>query len=393
MHEIGGAVSKQTDASTYRDSPSLSLALPSTPTAVESAISITCFDNEIPRFVEPALNMLYGSLYSSMAHFRVHGGIENASTFVARRYQDIVAIFLFRIENRQVRVINEGMPIDEETVTCFANYIFDRFHFIDLISFNAVESAVKHLRFPYQQYNCTEDSVVTLPVSPDKYLNLLGKSTRKNIKQYMNRLKHDYPSFNFQVYDGREVDEKIIRGVIRFNRLRFANKGKVSSITPVDEERIVQMVRECGIVGVCTIDDKMAAGSIIYCIGDHYYSWLKSHDPVYDDYRFGLIGSYLAISECIMRGGKTFHFLWGREPHKALLQGQHRDKFHAIVYRSKTAVLRHADVAFHHACQGKIRQAKLRLMEMKKRDGTISHTVRATLISLRKVKALLSQRF
>jgi hypothetical protein len=386
MHEIGGAVPKQAHVSTYPDAPSLALALPNTPSAVEPAISITCFDDEIPGFAETALNMLYGSLYSSMAQFRVYGGIENASTFVARRNQDIAAIFLFRVENRQVRVINEGMPIDDATVACFAKYIFDRFHFIDLISFNAVESAVKHLRFPYQQHNCTEDSVITLPDSPDKYLNLLGKSTRKNIKQYMNRLKRDYPSFNFQVYGGREVDEKFIRSVIHFNRLRFANKDKVSSITHVDEERIVQMVRECGIVGVSTIDDRMVAGSIIYCIGDHYYSWLKAHDPVYDDYRFGLIGSYLAISECIMRGGKTFHFLWGREPHKALLQGQHRDQFHATVYRSSVAALRHADVVFKHACQNKIRQAKLRLMEVEKENGKISHAVRLVLGGLRKVK-------
>ncbi len=366
MHEIGVAVPNQANTSTYPIAPSLDPALLENPSSVESAISITCFDNEIPAFVEPALNMLYGSLYSSMAQFRVYGGIENASTFVAWRDQNIVAILLFRIEDRQVRVVNEGMPIDDATVTCFAGYIFDRFHFIDLILFNAVESAIKNLRFPYQQYNCTEDSVVALPDSPDKYLNLLGKSTRKNIKQYMNRLTRDYPSFKFQVYDGREVDEKFIRGVIDFNRIRFANKGKVSSITDVETERIVHMVRECGMVGVSTIDDKMVAGSIIYCIGSHYYSWLKAHDPVYDDYRFGLIGGYLMISECIIRGGKAFHFLSGREPHKSLLQGQHRDRFHATVYRSSAAALRHADVIFKHVCQNKMRQAKLRLLEWKK---------------------------
>ncbi len=358
--------------------------------AAGSGMSITCFDNEIPSFIEPAMNSLYGSLFSSMARFRVYGGAENASTYVARRNQDIVAIFLFRLEDRRVRVLNEGMSIDDAAVNCFADYVFGRFKTVNLISFNAVESTINRLRYPYQQFNCTEDSVVTLPNTPEGYLNLLGKSTRRNLKQYTNRLKRHYPSFNYCVYEGAQVDEKFVRSIIRFNRMRFANKNKMSAITDAEEERILRMVRDCGMVGVATIDGVICAGSITYCVGDHYYSWLKAHDPAYDDYRFGVIISFLMISECIARGGKTFHFMWGRQPQKAQLHGEHRDRAHVTIYRSGIATLRHANVMLDSVYRDRVRQTRLWLLEMEKRDGTWPRTVRATLGGLRKAKALIS---
>jgi hypothetical protein len=357
----------------------------------DPAVAIMCFEDEIPAFVEPAMNRLYGSLFSSMARFRVYGGAEHASTYVARRDQDIVALFLFRREGRHVRVLNEGMRIDDAAATCFADYIFDRFPAVDMISFNAVEGKLTRLPFPYQQYDCTEDSVVTLPDTPEAYLNNFGKSARRNIKYYLNRLKREFPSFDYRVHDGREVDEQFIRGIVRFNRLRFASTNRVSAITPEEEDRIVRMVRDCGMIGAATIDGKLVAGSITYRFGDHYYSWLKAHDPAYDDYRFGMIVSYLMICECIRRSGKTFHFLWGRQPQKALLQGEHRDQSRLTIYRSVFAVLWHADVALGNIYRDRARQAKLRLLALEKEDGGMPRAMHATLGGLRRVKGLVKR--
>ena len=42
------------------------------------SVSITWYENEIPSFAEAALERIYGSIFSSLAHFRIHGGAENA---------------------------------------------------------------------------------------------------------------------------------------------------------------------------------------------------------------------------------------------------------------------------------------------------------------------------
>lgn len=366
-------------------------ALSNSSVSIESALSYRCFDQEIPPFIELLLNQVYGSLYSSMPYFRIHGGLEGASTFVMESNQHTAAIFFFRQEGQHVQVLNEGMPVDETALTFFADYIFDRFKDVDMISFNAVENTAKELRFPYHQFVCTNDSVIDLPETPEAYLNALGKSTRKNIKQNLNRIHRDYPSFNYRIVDGKEIDETYIRGIIEFNRTRFANKNKISAIDFKEEERIVQMVRECGMVGVATIDGKLCAGSITYCLGDHYHSRLRTYDPAFDDYRLGLVCGYLMISECIRLGGKQFHFMSGNEPQKALLKGQHRDQVHMSVFRSKVAALRYADVLFKYTCQNAIREAKLRLLAMEKEESKVPQTLRVTLTSLRKIKTFLSR--
>jgi hypothetical protein len=305
-----------------------------------SISSVSIFEGEVPAFVEAAVAKLYGSLFSSFDWFRVYGGIEGASTYVERRDGRIAAIFLFRLENGAAKVLNEGMPVDTATVERFAAEIFTRYASVDCVTFHAVDSLVKTLQRPFQQYHCTEDSVVSLPGTPEEYFERFGKSMRRNLKYYLNRLQRDFPSYEYRIWEGKDVDERYIRGIVGLNRLRFSSTNRVSAITKQDEDRIVRMIRACGIVGVAMIDGELCAGSLTYRVGDHCYSWLKAHDPKYDDYRFGIILSYLMVSECIRRSAKVFHFMWGRQPQKALLQGEHRDMSHLVVYRSSWTALK-----------------------------------------------------
>ncbi len=368
----------------HRSIPSFSM-----PTISDPVLSVEYHDKVVPAHVEQVLHTLYGNLHSSMPHFRVYGGLEDASTFILRTNQEIVAVFLFSMEDNKIRVLNEGMEVDELAIMQFANFIFQRYKSVDLISFNGIAHSLKRLDFPFVQCFCTDDSVVSLPNSIDAYLQSLGKSTRKNIKQYLNRLQRDYPSFDFSVHDGRTVDEQLIRKIISLNRIRFDKKGKVSAITPMDEDRIIQMIRACGIVGCISIDGEPAGGSLVYCIGQHYHSWLKAHDPVYDDYRLGLISSFLMIGECIRRGGKTYHLMWGREPHKALLNSELRNFFNVTVYRNHAAALRNCGTLFRHIYQHNLRQGKIWLLEMERSSGTFSYPLKAGLKGVRKVKAWL----
>jgi len=64
-----------------------------------------------------------------------------------------------------------------------------------------------------------------------------------------------------------------------------------------------------------------------------------AHDSRFNAYGLGLLCCYLAICECIARGGKEFHFMWGREEYKYRLLGKHRDFDSLAIYRSRLAML------------------------------------------------------
>lgn len=332
-------------------------------TAADAAsASITWHENEIPAFAEAALERIYGSIFSSLAHFRIHGGAENAGCWVSRSDADITDILLFRREGRSIHVINEWIKFDEQDIRRFADSAFARYPTVDRISFHAIELDVERLPYPGQRFNCTDDSVVSLPDSADAYFAQLGKATRKNIKRYLTRLRQDFPDFRYQVYEAGAIEEEHVRAIIGLNRLRMANKNKVSGIDDREADRMLQLLKLKGMVGVATIGGRLCAGALTYRIGNNYFSFVRAHEPPYDNYRLGLIGGYLLISECIARGGKEFHFMWGREEHKALLLGVQKEFDHLTLYRSRVHYLRDSPNLLRNAFNACTQQLKRRLL-------------------------------
>jgi hypothetical protein len=50
------------------------------------AITVSCYENEVPSFVEARLALLYGSMFLSLLQFTTYGGnVGSARTYVARQ--------------------------------------------------------------------------------------------------------------------------------------------------------------------------------------------------------------------------------------------------------------------------------------------------------------------
>lgn len=336
---------------------------------VAGQATISCHENEIPPFVEAELERLYGCIYSSLAHFRVYGGAEGASTYVVRKDGQVTEILLFRRASQRVQVINEWIRMGKESVARFADFIFDRYPSVNAISFHAMEFDVDRLPYPCQRFVCTDDSVVALPHSAEAYLASLGKATRKNIRRYLGRLTERHPSFRYRFYEGSEASERDMRAIIGLNRMRMANKNKVSGIDDDEAEKMLKLLRAKGFVGVATIDGELCAGALTYRFGNNYFSFVRAHDPRYDEYRLGLVGGYLLLSECIARGGREFHFMWGREEHKALLLGVQKEFEHLSLYRSRLHFLLDGHMLAKNAAQARLMELKRRLLATQDGDG------------------------
>jgi hypothetical protein len=349
-------------------------------------ITISYYENEVPQFIEAEMDLLYGNIFSSPTNFRIcDGDLKNVNTYVVRRDQKIITVFLFRHEDGKIQVMNEVITISSEEMDRFADYVFNRFGSVNLISFKAIQTDIKRFSYPYQRFNYSEDIAMALPATPDEYLASLGKNTRRNIKRYVEKITRGLPSYSFNVYAEDAVDERYIREIVQFNQARMASKNKISSLDENETQRITKLAKACGLVGVITINGRICAGAVSYRTGDNYFLDVLAHDPQYDNYWIGILCCYWTICECISRGGKEFHFLWGRYDYKFILGAVRRDLDYVAVYRSHLQFLRHADIALGIAYRGYLRQAKLWLNY---RDSFISGFTLRLLNHLRNIKRL-----
>ena len=347
-------------------------AMPASSACAES-ISVTCHENEVPSFVACELERLYGNIYASLVQLQSVGALSaDISTYIVRSGGNITSLFLFRRENRKVHMLNEGIAISGEELHRFAAYIFSRYSEVSVVSFHAIRPETVRLAFPCQRFNCLEDIVLTLPTSDTAYLNMMGSSTRNYIKRYMNKVTRSFPSFLHQVYMGQEVDPQHIRDIVALNRARMTEKGKVPGIDDGELERIIGLVRECGMVSVVMIDGRVVAGTVNYCVGRNYFLEVIAHDPGYNEYRLGTLCCYLTICACIARGGDEYHFLWGKNEYKYRLLGVERTLYHLAIYRSRGQFFLNGKVVLQNEVMRYKRRAQLWLHDAQQRDDLFS---------------------
>lgn len=349
-------------------------------------ITISCYENDVPAFIEADMNRIYGNLYSSLAQIRAYGNVRDMSTYIVRKGDRTITVFLFQHHGGNVRVINQVIKIDEEDISRFAAYIFANFVSATVISFDYIQTNLRTLPFPFQRVNLLENIVLSLPDTAEEYFVSLGKHMRRKIKVYTKKVQEAFSTIRFEMLVRDEIDEQIIRDIIDLNRARMANKNKVSAIDEEETERIIRLATECGLVGVARIDGRVCAGGILFCVGSNYFLTINAHDPMYDDYRLGTLCCYLTICECIAREGKEFHFLWGDYKFKYSLLGVKHDLDKVVIYRSLMQMLFNGDMVLNTAFRGYLRQMILWLHKAKRWDNFRSHLAITLLNRLRYLK-------
>ncbi|HEY0846937.1 MAG TPA: GNAT family N-acetyltransferase [Noviherbaspirillum sp.] len=326
---------------------------------------ISLYENAVPSFVEPALETLYEHVFSSMPQFRIYNGIDgNTHTYVARDRGRTTAVLLFRCEGRHIKVLNEQIAMTSTAIERFAGHVFEKYGNADTITFPAIRSDTRKLALPCQEFYRTEDIVLRLPATPDDYLARLGKATRKNMKYHGNRLRRNFPDIQYRLYLDGEIAGEHVRNIIELNRARMATKNKSSDIDDAESERLVRLVQQSGLVSVMMHGGRVVAGTVCSRVGANYFMHINAHDPAYDDARLGKLCCFQTINDCIARGGKEFHFMWGRFEYKYLLLGVQQDFNELVIYRSRAHLLLNGRSALRTAINGYRREWKFRLLDL-----------------------------
>ncbi len=299
----------------------------------------SCAD-EPPAFLERELERLYGTRFSCLPCFKLHGSWDGVRAYVARRDGVTEAVFLFRCEGTRAVVLNEGMSVGDEVVNRFASYLFRNHDALSMVAFHYVETSGR-FAFPHHGAACGRDTVLALPESAAAYTARLSASTRASLEHRIRRIRRVLPGFSFAVYEKQEVPLRQVRAIIRLHRQGQAGKRHAAPIDDAEEERIIAYVALCGFVSVASADGKLLAGAITYRLGSNFTARILAHDPAYAGYRLSFVCAYLTICQCIEAGNsRYFHFGWGQRDYKRQLGGRVRRLVHLSLFRSRLHALR-----------------------------------------------------
>jgi hypothetical protein len=228
--------------------------------------------------------------------------------------------------------------LEQAVADAFSRAVFAGFREVKTIHFNAISLSSPLTGWPLQHYAFSENYVISLPKSVDQYSGSIGKSTRKTLRSYGNRLRRDFPDFSWDVRAVSEMRAHELRSVIRqlhrFKRDSMAARGKRAEISRRETARLLILARHAGLIGIARIGERVCGGSLACRIGDNYVMLLSAADPALASYRLGILCCFWSVCDCIRAGGRECHLLWGRYQYKTQLLGEPRSLLRLTIYRS-----------------------------------------------------------
>jgi len=288
------------------------------------------YDQQIPSFVETALDERYGNLYSSLPQLELTH-LQNVSTYAEWQGHSVREIFLYQRERGRITVINQGMSIDGAAVQRFADAIFEHERGSYRLHFHSIQATDLH---HLQRKVClpiSEDIVVTLPDNEASYLSTLGRSLRQSLRSRLNRTK----GLTHQVVPGHALNAELLEHIVSFNHARMASKQRRSAIDQAESTRLLRLAHARGVVGVIHIEGRLCAGSLVCRFGKDVFSLLNAHDPAMNHLGLGKLSRHLMILDAIRTGAQRFHLLGGYFTSKRPFGAQRVPLYGLMVYRNR----------------------------------------------------------
>ncbi len=351
-------------------------------------------ENDVPEFAVAALDRLYGSLFASVRHLQLcNDYYPLPHTWVCYQQGEITGVLLFRIQASHALVLTEMIMLSQVQAEAFAHSVFARYPLLKTISFNAISPQFYALNFPLQSYVFSENYILDLPADVDTYRASLGKSSRKTINGYGNRLRRDQPDFSWEAFSFAELpvltQQMLVHRLQQFKRDSMAARNKEAVIDAEESRRILQLASECGLFGMARINGQLCGGSLSCRIGDNYVMLLSAADPQLEHYRLGLLICYWSVCDCIARGASQCHLLWGRYQYKSQLLATRYDLVRLTVYRSRWQMMLMPDIVLRMAMRKKwYRMRQWLLHEVQQRSDLSSRLItRLVSFAVQRVRA------
>ncbi|HTX70930.1 MAG TPA: GNAT family N-acetyltransferase, partial [Thermoleophilia bacterium] len=274
--------------------------------------------------VDPAtyaaeLDALYSSLFATVDWFETH---EDPPWMGACLLEHPRHVLLFTGKGDGIEILNKAFALAPADVERACRALFRAFPHVRHVRIEVMFPPAD-LRGWRLELFASNHMIVQLPSSEDDYFASLGKSTRKDLRQYRNRLARDFPDLSTEVFPSPGSDRVpgLFSLLLEWKTARFHERGDTTywEEYPGMVDSFLALLERRGEVHLTTISGEPAALVFAFPVGDGTCAQEWAFDPAYHRYRLGMVSQYWLTSDAISRGYATVNMLWGTEDHKSHL--------------------------------------------------------------------------
>jgi hypothetical protein len=316
------------------------------------------FDFELPEELYGKLSSLYQSAFAVQEYFKIFlGCYDYNALYIFKEKPEESHMLYYMRRPKEVILLNELFEINGAYLTYFADFIFRKYPLVQTITLNRIKKhCVEDIPYPLVLLSSSEDIVLALPPSKEEYKASLSKHTKKNLQNYMNRMRREHPDFAFDVYEAGDFNSSAVSKIIAMNKIRMTSKKIKSGFDLGQERKIIDFCRKFGMISEVRVNGEIISGTICYVLGSHVFLETLSYDTAYNKSRIAQTTLYLTIQELIDRGMTHLHMLWGDYEYKYRFRGVKVDLVSVSVFRAKG--LRYHRAKIYHASGRKFARFK-----------------------------------
>jgi hypothetical protein len=289
--------------------------------------------DRVPPELLEELPELYSSAFCTAEYFAVH---DRPLRMGACELNDPRHVIVFTASGATVDVLNKVIDVGPDAVQRYADAIFRARPGTRRIRAE-LKYAPRLLDLPARETYRGDDQVVELPASVPEWEASLGKSSRRNLRGYRNRLYRRHPDFELRALEGAEVSLALVEEAFAWNRERIGAKGERWGYEghPEAPYRTWQLMQRHG-VALCGFDgDRHVATELLLFVGRDCWAHSGAVEPAYLEVRLGSLMTSFVIEESIRRGCARTHLMWGTIPYKHSLGARPVTGYRVSLYRSR----------------------------------------------------------
>jgi hypothetical protein len=264
------------------------------------------------RFAE--LPGLYSSLFSTRDWFDRYfpDPPTGCCTLDAPRH-----VLIFRRDGGTVEIYNRTFEIAPRDAERACRALFRAFPFINRVHLHVLFPP-RELRLPLRDLGGRDHMVLDLPETTEAWEASLGRSTRRNLRQYENRLRRAHPDAVTEVVDPSSRAAELLDLIVAWKVARFSARGQVTywESRPEEYTLMLELLRRGGEAQITTIDGRVAAIVLLFWSGSGVCAQEWAHDPKHEALHLGFVSLRAAVTLAIERGARTMDLLWGNEQYK-----------------------------------------------------------------------------
>ena len=320
------------------------------------------------RFAE--LPVLYASLFSTKNWFDAYFSGPATGCCIL---DDPRHVLVFRREGGTVEIYNRMFAIAPCDAERACRALFRAFPFVHRVRLHVLFPP-RELRLPVRDLGGRDHMMLELPETAEAWEASLGKSTRRNLKLYENRLRRAHPDALTEVIDPASRAAELLDLLVAWKVARFSARGQTTywESRPEEYALMLELLRRDAEVQITSINGRVAAIVVLFWNGSGVCAQEWAHDPDYESLHLGYTSLRAAVKLAIERGARTMDLLWGNEQYKERFGARHVTSSGVSVFPSQTARVHSLGEARELASRRVGRTARRRYWQARHQAGRLA---------------------